>query len=120
MAVASRRSAAKSWVCSRCDVRASWLPGAEGGVPPGWGKVDAELHCLACRRALAGERAVEAADLDKTETITRVRTAGVIRFEIERDPTRSNSVIARVCRTSVPAVLRVRGGMDSAQQAPSG
>ena len=82
-------------------------------MPPGWGKVDVKLHCLACRRALAGERAVEAADLDKTETVTQVRTAGVIRFEIERDPERSNSVIARVCRTSVPAVLRVRGGMAS-------
>ena len=108
----------QSWVCSGCDVRASWMPGAEGGMPPGWGKVNAELHCLACRRAMAGERAVEAADLGKTETAARVRTAGLIRFEIERDPERSNSVIARVCRTSVPAVLRVRGGMGQAQQAP--
>ena len=113
------KSKKKNWVCTRCDVRASWLPGAEGGVPPGWGKEDAQLHCLACRRALAGERAVEAAKLDKTDAVTRVRTAGVIRFEIERDPSRSNSVIARVCRTSVPAVLRVRGGMSPAQQAPS-
>ena len=113
------KTKSKSWVCSRCDVRASWLPGADGGVPPGWGKVDSQLHCLACRRALAGERAVEAAELDKAETVTQVRTAGVIRFEIERDPERSNSVIARVCRTSVPAVLRVRGGMASPEQGSS-
>lgn len=119
MAVVTKRGATKSWVCSRCDVRASWLPGGDGGTPPGWGKVGTQLHCLACRRAVAGEAAVEAAELDKTETVTRVRTAGVIRFEIERDPSRSNSVIARVCRTSVPAVLRVRGGMGSSQRASS-
>jgi len=98
----------ENWVCSRCDVRASWLPGAEGGMPPGWDRIGKQLHCLSCRRLVAGERAVEAADPEKTETVTRIRTAGVIRFELERDPTRSNSVIARACRTSVPAVTRVR------------
>jgi hypothetical protein len=103
-----------NWVCSRCDVRASWLPGGEGGTPPGWGKADGQLHCLACRRAIAGEEAVAAASPDQTEAVTRIRTAGVIRFEIERDPTRSNSVIARACRTSVPAVTRVRGDMTAA------
>ena len=108
------RTQRKTWICERCEVRASWLPGGKGGMPPGWGTDDAQLHCLSCRRTLAGERAVEAAELDQTETVTRVRTAGMIRFELERDPERSNSVIARVCRTSVPAVLRVRGGMASA------
>ena len=101
----------ESWVCSRCEVKASWLPGGEGGMPDGWDKIDRQLHCLSCRRLVAGERAVEAADPDQADTVTRIRTAGVIRFEIERDPTRSNSVIARACRTSVPAVTRVRGDM---------
>ena len=81
-------------------------------MPPGWDKIDGSLHCLSCRRVVAGEEAVAAAPSDKGETVTRIRTAGVIKFEIERDPTRSNSVIAKACRTSVPAVTRVRGDMD--------
>ena len=83
-------------------------------MPADWGKIEGQLHCLGCRRTVAGERAVEAADPEQAETVTRIRTAGVIRFEIERDPTRSNSVIARACRTSVPAVTRVRGELTSA------
>lgn len=101
----------QSWICSRCGVRASWLPGTEGRMPAGWGKIGRRLHCLSCRRLVAGERAVAAADPDQAESVTRIRAAGVIRFEIERDPSRSNSVIARACRTSVPAVTRVRNDM---------
>ena len=119
MSVVGKRDGGESWVCKRCQVRASWLPGGKGGMPPGWSKDGAQLHCLACRRTLAGERAVEAADPGRTEAVTRVRTAGMIRFELERDPERSNSVIARVCRTSVPAVLRVRGGMKSVSASPA-
>ena len=108
---------AETWICGRCEVRASWQPGSEGGMPSGWGREDDELLCLGCRRARAGEEAVEAAGTDKAESVTRARTAGVIRFEIERDPERSNSVIARVCRTSVPAVTRVRGDLESPEKA---
>ena len=108
---------AETWICGRCEVRASWLPGSEGGMPSGWGREDGELLCLGCRRARAGEEAAEAAGTDKAEPVTRARTAGMIRFEIERDPERSNSVIARVCRTSVPAVTRVRGHLESSEKA---
>jgi hypothetical protein len=116
--VKKRKSAGvETWVCDQCEVRASWLPGSEGGMPSGWGREDGDLLCLGCRRARAGELAVEAAASDKAEPVTRARTAGMIRFEIERDPERSNSVIARVCRTSVPAVTRVRGDLQSPEKA---
>jgi hypothetical protein len=35
----------------------------------------------------------------------------MIEFELKRDAERSNSVIANVCHTSVPTVIKVRNGL---------
>ncbi|HKG36356.1 MAG TPA: hypothetical protein VKA89_07975 [Solirubrobacterales bacterium] len=100
---------AKSWTCGRCGVTASWMPGTGEGRPADWEEVEGELHCLVCRRAVAGEEGVEAEDEEKNAaTRARIRTAAVIEFEIRRDPSRANGTIARACRTSVPAVVKVR------------
>ena len=73
-----------------------------------------ETTCLLCRRAAAGERGVEAAGPTSGEKMVRARTASVIEFELDRDADRSNSVIAKVCHTSVPTVVKVRNGLGLA------
>ena len=104
-------AARRSWSCERCGVKASWVAGPARGRPASWSDDATGIHCLSCRRAIAGELALAAAQPHRTSTAPRIRTAGIISFEIARDPGRSNSVIARVCRTSVPAVSRVRSSL---------
>jgi hypothetical protein len=71
--------------------------------------VGGELCCLACRRATAGEQGAAAVpETTNAADRVRARAAAVVEFELRRDPERSNSVIARTCRTSVPAVAKAR------------
>jgi hypothetical protein len=80
-----------------------------GGRPSEWREEGDELYCLACRRAIAGEAGLEAAPEETTnEGRAKARAAALVEFEIRRDPERANSVIARACRTSIPAVVRAR------------
>ena len=103
-----------TWTCESCGVRATRMPGFGAGRPQGWTKEAGEITCLLCRRAAAGERGVEAAGPTTGEKMVRIRTASVIEFELERDADRSNSVIATVCHTSVPTVIKVRNGLGFA------
>ena len=105
---------ATTWTCEACGVRATWMPGFGTGRPPGWTEEDDEVRCLSCRRVAAGERGVEAVEGASGEKLVRVRTASVIKFELERDADRSNSVIANVCHTSVPTVIKVRDSLGLA------
>jgi hypothetical protein len=86
------------------------MPGSEsGGRPANWRHVGGELHCLGCRREVAADEALDAAPADDTAAgRSKARTAAMIEFEIRRVPGRANSVIARACRTSVPAVAKAR------------
>ena len=97
-----------TWTCGNCKVRATRMPGFDAGQPPGWTVEEGEVSCLLCRRAAAGERGVEAGEPTNGESMVRMRMASVIEFELGRDANRSNSVIAKVCHTSVPTVLKVR------------
>ena len=99
-----------TWTCSRCRVTASWMAGSEGGGQPvDWRQDGEELYCLGCRRAVAADAGVETAPEDTPiSDLARVRTRAMVEFEIRRMPERSNSLIARACRTSVPAVVKAR------------
>ena len=108
---ATRTNDAATWTCACCGVRATQMPGFEAGRPRGWTEEGGEVTCLLCRRAAAGERGVEAAEPTTGEKTVRIRTASVIEFELARDADRSNSVIANVCHTSVPTVIKVRNGL---------
>jgi hypothetical protein len=106
---AAERDGPASWTCTRCKVTASWMPGSgSGGRPADWRPVGGELHCLSCRRELAADAAVTDPADTTSAALTRARTAAMIEFEIRRVPDRANSVIARSCRTSVPAVAKAR------------
>ena len=101
---------AASWTCERCSVTVSWMPGAEAPrLPASWSDEDGVLHCLGCRRELAGEAGMAdmpedapAADRRKQHSHSRIE------FEVIRDPQRPDNQIAKVCRTSVVAVRRAR------------
>jgi len=86
------------------------MPGSEaGGRPPDWRQHGDELHCLACRRAVAAEAGLDAApDEATTAGRAKVRSRALVEFEVRRTPDRANSLIARACRTSVPAVVKAR------------
>jgi hypothetical protein len=111
--------------CSRCSVVAAWLPEFEpsdGELPIGWADADGvedraaggELLCLRCRRDLVVQRAVEAARAEGTpldEIGTKIREAALVRFEIDRDPARSNVAIARAAKSSTQTVAAARRRM---------
>jgi hypothetical protein len=80
-----------------------------GGRPPEWRDDGNGLYCLGCRRAIAADAGLEAAEGEMTHAgRARARVAALVEFEIRRDPDRANSVIARTCRTSVQAVAKGR------------
>ena len=103
-----------TWTCSHCKVRATRMPGFGAGRPEGWNVKKGEVTCLLCCRAAAGERGVDASGLTAGAEMVRTRTASVIEFELDRNADRSNSVIAKVCHTSVPTVVKARNRLGLA------
>jgi hypothetical protein len=102
-------SATTEWTCGRCEVTVRFMPDAERvGLPTHWVEQDGEAYCLACRRAIAVDEAIEAAGEASGESLAKLRTAALVEFEIKRDPDRANGEIARACRSSVPAVVKAR------------
>jgi hypothetical protein len=113
-------AAAPSWTCSRCAVTVSYLPGHDPkGPPTGWRVDGDDVHCLACGRDLAAEEAYEAAEAGTSrEDRAKLRARGRIDFEVERDPERTNSEIARALRCSVPAVMKARRQLEAGSGRP--
>ena len=100
---------AAEWTCGSWERPVRFMPDAENvGLPAHWTEEKGEVYCLACRRALAVEEAIEAADDAAGESLAKLRTAALVEFEIKRDPDRANGEIARACRSSVPAVVKAR------------
>ncbi|MBM3667187.1 MAG: hypothetical protein FJW90_06840 [Actinobacteria bacterium] len=101
---------ATAWTCERCEVTATWMPGVEAPpIPPNWSDEHGVLHCLGCRRELAGETGV--ADLPENapaEDRRKQHTHSRIEFEIQLYPERPDQQIAKACRTSIVAVRRAR------------
>jgi hypothetical protein len=109
------KTSAPSWICKRCRVTISYLPGHEqSGPPAGWSVEDGDAHCLTCRRDLAAEAAYHDAGPDTSrEDRARLRAKGLIDFEIGRDPERTNGEIAKSLRCSVPAVVKARRRLEA-------
>jgi hypothetical protein len=104
-----------SWTCSGCQVTVSWVPGtgAHDGLPQNWVDGAEGRFCLQCRRANAQESALveEGEDLGREERM-KLRRDALIEFELRRTPERPDSAIARACRSSVPAIGKVRSRLD--------
>jgi hypothetical protein len=77
--------------------------------PPSWGTVDGIEYCLNCRREMAGEAKAQALNGDGTpENRVRADAEGRVEFELDRDPDRCDTRIARACGTNVILVRQVR------------
>ena len=103
------------WSCARCAVSAGRLDGEPTLLPASWSRSDGQVLCLTCRRAQAGETAIDAAPTTSTrEERTRLRRTALIEFEISRAPEAPNRTIALACRTSPAAVAAVRTKIERA------
>ena len=103
-------TAGAAWSCARCEMTVSFLPDAtDPKLPSSWSEEGGKLYCLSCRRDLAGEAGVEAMT-EETPGAERVkvRTDARLEFEIRRDLERTDSQIARSCKTSTARVRQVR------------
>jgi hypothetical protein len=63
---------------------------------------------LSCRRERAIDQALEEAGDIGIEARAKLRSKAVVRFEIARDPERTEGEIARAARTSIGAVRSAR------------
>jgi hypothetical protein len=107
--------AAICWTCGYCSVKVRWMSGHEHrGLPANWIEDHEGPVCLACRRGLAADAAVSGTSDLSLQERTRRRSAGVIEFEVRRDPARSNAEIAHAVHTSVVAVQKTRDRIGAA------
>lgn len=101
------------WSCARCKVSVGRIDGEPALLPASWSRSDGQIFCLTCRRARAGETAMDSApDASSREELVRLRRTALIEFEIGRAPEAPNATIARACRTSSAAVAVVRTELE--------
>jgi hypothetical protein len=102
-------NAMRRWTCGSCGVEVHWTNGhQQPGPPANWIEDHRGLVCLACRRQLAGDAAVEDKAAASVSDRARLRSAAVIEFEVKRDPSRTNAEIAHAVHTSVVAIQKAR------------
>ena len=91
-------------------MKSRWTKGlAEGSAPPNWVQdTDGRHYCLSCRRERAIDEALEAAGDIGIDARAKLRSKAVVRFEIARDPDRTEGEIAKAARTSIGAVRNAR------------
>jgi hypothetical protein len=88
------------------------IDGNATGLPANWTRSEDSNYCLSCRRAMAGETAVESASPGSShDDLARLRRSAVIEFEIGRQPEATDRTIAQACRTSRTVVGRVRDAL---------
>jgi hypothetical protein len=104
MTAADRKE--RSWTCGRCGVVASYGADVEAPAQPiGWARDGGEWRCLRCRR----EDAMDMASSNGTTAEHRAtRRRALTEFELRRDPSASDHVIAKRARCSTAAVRPVR------------
>lgn len=108
-AVADRKNDA-IFVCARCDVTVQWMKGHDAPKSPAnWAQKNGEHYCLACRRDLAADAALEKAPEGMSLTDrAKLQSAARIHFEVKRDPTRADGEIAKSCGASIASVGKAR------------
>ena len=107
----------ENWTCGRCGVTASFASGSDQPAEPmGWARANGEWRCLGCRRV----EVVEASGAGNAPGASAVRRRALTEFELLRDPSAPDRVIARraKCPTRmvvpVRAALRAEGRLTSA------
>lgn len=104
------------WTCARCEVSVGRIDGRPARLPATWSRSDGLAYCLSCRRARAGDAAVDSVpESTSSEDRARHRRSALIAFEIARTPAAPNRVIANACRTTALSVAAVRRAMAERQ-----
>ena len=99
---------ARSWTCDRCRVKTSFSPGTdEPDEPEGWARVDGEWRCLACRRTEVLDAAASIGGSGASPT----RRRALAEFELLRDPTASDRVIAKRVKCNTASVRPIRAAL---------
>ena len=103
----------KTWTCSRCGVTTSFAPGStEPLEPSGWAQTGAEWRCLSCRRL----EVVEASGPTSAKDAPARRRRALTEFELRRDPTASDRVIAKRANCPTGTVVSVRAALRLANR----
>jgi hypothetical protein len=101
---------AESWTCGRCGVTTSFVPGsAEPAEPSGWALAEGEWRCLECRR----NEVLEAAAPSNAGGGASIRRRALTEFELMRDPSAPDSVIAKRVKCPTRTVAPVRAAMQA-------
>jgi hypothetical protein len=104
------------WTCDGCGGSASRIDGEPTAQPVGWADCAEGRFCLVCRRARAGEAALDSAPEDSThDERMRLRRTGLIEFEMLRAPDQLDRRIANACHTSAATVATVRRSLLAAE-----
>jgi hypothetical protein len=112
---------ARKWTCGRCSVSAARIDGRPTPLPDAWASSAEGAFCLACRRQLAAEAAIERAPEETSrDTRAKLRRAGLIEFEVQRSPERTDGSIAKACRSSASAVAAARRRLQLDESPPPG
>ena len=107
---------AKEWECSDCGVkvrfdlgalRDSPVPVAAPSQPAHWVADERGWHCLRCQR----EAAVSAPAVDGDATPAQQRRRALVEFELLREPTATDTEIARRAKCTAAHVAPVRGDL---------
>jgi hypothetical protein len=111
--MSTTKDKAKRWTCDGCGVSVRQMNGEHTSLPDAWAISTEGRFCLLCRRERAGSAALDSAPTDTTrEARVRLQRAALLEFEVSRVPDRSNGVIAKACRSSVPAVAEARRRLE--------
>jgi hypothetical protein len=94
----------QTWTCLDCGVVASFDPPRPDGAPDGWAEQKRGWLCLGCRR----EEVVANSAGENREDRRTDRRRALTEFELLRDPSASDGVIARRASTSSATVKPVR------------
>jgi len=102
---------ARTWTCSRCDVTATFeAGGSEQRSPTGWAEHGGEWRCLGCRRAEVAESAFDGSQDGRSAR----RRLALTEFELLRDPSASDQLIAKRVRCPTASVRPVRRALHDA------
>jgi hypothetical protein len=89
-------------------VRTSFSPGSDEPIEPeGWSEVDGEWRCLSCRRAEVLEAVAGAGESGGATT----RRRALAEFELLRNPSASDLVIAKRVKCSTGSVRPIRADL---------
>jgi hypothetical protein len=99
----------KKWTCDHCGVSISQMGGERVELPDTWDRSSEGTYCLICRRERAAQAALDAAPANSPiDARAKLRREALIEFEVMRRPDHGDGIIAKACRSSVPAVAAAR------------